>query len=282
VHRAIHGRHAAYAQHGVYAVFVAQRGPDAALGAALGSGSIDGCDMAEMEGYYGTAPSRRRGWRARAPRATGPSMAANSDPVDALLTTILAGDRGAAIAAARRAFDAGGVEYLYESVIEPALSRVGQLWYEDRITVADEHLATAVAEAAIAALYPSFPWPARGGAKAVVACAQEEHHTIGARMVADLLALDGWDDVFLGGDVPVESLVAKVVALDADVVALSVTLTHHLPFLNEAVERLRARAASAKIVVGGRAMTEHAAPLGVDAVAHRAAEVVEVARGWRR
>jgi methanogenic corrinoid protein MtbC1 len=203
--------------------------------------------------------------------------------VEGFVATILAGDRLRTTAAARRVFEQHGVAFLYESLVAPSLCRVGELWFEDRLTVADEHLATATVEAAIASLYPSFSWPPRGRHRAIVACAQGERHALGARMVADLLALDGWDDVFLGADVPIDALVAKVVELQPTLVAVSVTLPLHVPFLKIAAARIREGARATKIIAGGHASSRVVvdASLGVDVVMSRASQAVEAARGWR-
>src|SRR5688500_1213618 len=105
------------------------------------------------------------------------------------LTLILEGDRRRAESFARRVFERRGPLFLYEEVVRPALQEVGNLWYLNRLNVADEHLATATAEAAVAALYSLFTWPPRGP-RALIACVQGERHGLGARMIADLLALD--------------------------------------------------------------------------------------------
>ncbi len=199
------------------------------------------------------------------------------------LTIILDGDRRRAESYARQVFERRGVPFLYEEIVQPALQEVGALWHSNRITVADEHLATAVTQSAIAALYPLFPWPPRGP-RVLIACPQGERHELGARMVADLLALDGWDERFLGADVPIEDLARKVQALAPRVVGLSVTLPLHVPVVRSAIGLTRSLSPSVKILVGGRATEDRhgvANSLGADAVARCGSEAVEVARGWK-
>lgn len=200
------------------------------------------------------------------------------------LRSILAGERRRAESYARRVTEQHGVPALYEAVVRPALEDVGALWHSGAITVADEHLATATAQSAIAALYPLVPWPARGRAVAVIACPEGERHDLGARMVADLLALDEWDERFLGADVPVEDLARKVRALRPRLVCLSVTLPFHLPALRSAIALIRASSPNVNLLVGGRATVDQPdvpESLGADAVARSASEAVEVARGWK-
>jgi len=204
--------------------------------------------------------------------------------MDAFLDAILAGDRRRALAEARAAFERHGVPYLYESVVHPALVEVGERWSRNEITVADEHLATAIVNATLASLYPDFPWP-DGGPKAIVACAAGERHEVGARMVADLLALDGWDAAFLGADTPPEALVRKAVDARAVLVALSVTIPVHLSAARATAALLHEALPTATVLAGGRAVAQlpdAAAALGLDGVAPSGAKGVDAARAYKR
>jgi methanogenic corrinoid protein MtbC1 len=199
---------------------------------------------------------------------------------DSFLAFILEGDRCQADAYARHVFEQRGVAFLYEEVIQTALYDVGRLWCANLITVADEHLAAHTAQCAVASLYPLFKWPPRGP-RVLLACAAGEHHEFGLRMVADLLALDGWDDHFLGGDVPTEDLARHARRFAPKVVAMSVTLPWHLPSTKEAIGLVRSALPSAKVLIGGLAV-EGAGweALGADAVARSATEAIEVVRAW--
>ncbi|WP_061608216.1 cobalamin B12-binding domain-containing protein [Sorangium cellulosum] len=188
--------------------------------------------------------------------------------------------------AARRALHAAlgtGLDHIYERIVAPALDEVGRRWYQNRITVADEHLATAVAQAAVASLYPLIPWPA-GGPRAVVGCAELELHTFGARMVADLLALDGWQTTFTSGGISLARGLEDAGRGAVKLVAVSITLGRHVPEARALIQRVREDAPGAKILVGGRAVAaqpDAAELLGADAVATSASLAVKVARAWR-
>jgi methanogenic corrinoid protein MtbC1 len=199
------------------------------------------------------------------------------------IQALLAGDRLRARKLARAAFQLG-VEHLYEEVIRPAMVEVGALWHANRITVADEHAATAIAQSTVASLYPEFQWEVEGP-RALVACAEGERHEFGARMVADLLALNGWQAVFIGSDTPISSLVDMAAKVKPAFVAVSVGLPLHLPNARAAVSALKERMPGLKVLVGGRAVTalpDAKDKLGADAMARSAAGAVEVVRGWKQ
>jgi methanogenic corrinoid protein MtbC1 len=195
---------------------------------------------------------------------------------------ILNGDRRGAERYACKVFDERGVFCLYDELIRPALEEVGRLWYTDRITVGDEHLATATAQVAVASLYSRFRWLSEGP-PSLVAGPEGERHDFGGRMIADVLGLSGWTDRFLGGDVPTMDLAREAERLHPKLVALSVTLPMHLPAVSLAIARLRETTPDAKIIIGGAAVADLRDPsaLGADAIAHCCSDAVEVVRAWK-
>lgn len=176
-----------------------------------------------------------------------------------------------------------GLGHIYERIVVPALEEVGALWYENRITVADEHLASAVAQTAVASLYPLIRWPV-AGPRAVVGCADPELHTFGARMLADILALDGWQTTFMGGRISTLGGLANLDLRGVRLVAVSVTLEAHMPSARALIERVREQAPGAKVLAGGRAVAalpDAAQLLGADAVVASLSTAVRLARTWR-
>lgn len=200
----------------------------------------------------------------------------------AYLRAIRAGDRRGAFAVIDQAREAGlEVAAIYLDVFQPALREIGRLWQENEISVADEHLATAITQAAMARLYEQvFAWTSNGGPTLIAACADVERHEVGLRMLCDLLELRGWHTRYLGSSVPNESLVSMVRQQRPDVVALSVAIVPHLPRLRSMVGAVReAMGADCPLVlVGGRPFLDDpalAAQIGADLTARDAREAVD-------
>ncbi len=85
---------------------------------------------------------------------------------------------------------------------------IGDLWAQNAISVADEHLATAISHQMLLSLYgPLQSGPPRTRERILLAAVEGQHHVLGLRMVADLLEGAGYDVLYLGADVPTESLV---------------------------------------------------------------------------
>ena len=171
---------------------------------------------------------------------------------------------------------------IYLRILAPAQIRIGELWHEGVINVAQEHLATAITIEMMDFLRSEIEPSQSVGARAVVTPVEDDQHFIGARMVADFLAMDGWDVDYLGSGTPAADLAEFVRSRDADILALSVTLPEFLPSVTAAVEAIRKlRPDNPKILLGGNALN-HAGQdpdrFGCDAVAHNIPDAIIEAR----
>jgi methanogenic corrinoid protein MtbC1 len=201
------------------------------------------------------------------------------------------GDRRAAFRVIDEAHARGlALDAIYMGVFQPALREIGRLWQENAITVADEHLATAITQAAMARLYEQVAtWDGSARRSLVAACVDTERHEVGLRMLCDLLECEGWDTTYLGATVPVESLLAMVRQRRPDVLALSAALPPHLPRLRDTIRAVRTALGPAGadgaplIVVGGRPFVDDpslGARLGADLTAPDAATAVQMLRDF--
>jgi methanogenic corrinoid protein MtbC1 len=174
---------------------------------------------------------------------------------DIFLAAILGGQRQAALSTVEEALQAGASHIdIYADVISESLHSVGALWEQNRISVAQEHMATAVAQYVIAMIYPLLtrPKPYRG--TMVVSGVSGEQHQIGANLVADAMEANGWDVRFLGTNLPQATILSVVEETSADVLCISTTLIANLPSAAELVESVRTRLKDApRIVLGGAA-----------------------------
>lgn len=176
---------------------------------------------------------------------------------DGFLAALRRGDRRAAFRVLDEALDAGAdLQDLYVGVLQPSLREVGRLWEENQLSVAEEHAATAIAQAAMSRMFERvFVWRDTRTPRLLAACAEDERHQMGLRMLCDLLELDGWETMYLGASVPVESLVDYVRKHQPDAVAISATIAPHIPRVREAIAAIRNESLSPQpvVAVGGRA-----------------------------
>lgn len=99
------------------------------------------------------------------------------------------------------------VEVIYTGLFQRSLYQVGEYWEMNKISVATEHMATAITEHLMIRLQVDLFATERVGKKAVIACIANEHHQIGAKMIADIFEMNGWDGYFIGANTPTDELV---------------------------------------------------------------------------
>ena len=202
---------------------------------------------------------------------------------DRYLAAQLAGDRHEAL---RLVLDEGvkkgiPVGDLQAGVVQAAQLEIGRLWQDNRISIADEHMATAISHVALSRLFESAPLAERFGQRVVVACVQGEMHDFPARLVADYLDIAGFHVRYLGANVPLDDLVVMLCDVRPDLLALSVTMTFNMAAFANTVRRLRAELPGLPIVAGGNAIQwepDVATAFGVATCEPDARSLVETAR----
>ncbi|MEU6772276.1 B12-binding domain-containing protein [Streptomyces sp. NPDC046759] len=211
------------------------------------------------------------------------------DPAEAapsrerLWEAVAAGDEYRAVDIVQKALADGlDEETLLLDVIAPVQEKVGTEWAADRLTVAQEHAATAINERVVAALAhrPRADGPGRSlRGRVTVGCVDGEWHAFPARLVAEILRLRGWQVDYLGAQTPTPHLIAHLHLTDPQAVLLSGSLPTHLPTAHTAITACQA--VGVPVMAGGRAFGHdgrHARALGADrwaADARGAADVLE-------
>ncbi|WP_271208753.1 cobalamin B12-binding domain-containing protein, partial [Streptomyces poonensis] len=184
---------------------------------------------------------------------------ATADLRKRLWEAVLDGDAYHATDVLHQGLDAGlERETLLLGVIGKVQEKVGREWAANRITVAQEHAATAVNERALTTLVPPAPAPpsagpnrSRGRGRVAVACVEGEWHAFPARLVAEVLQLRGWQVDYLGPQIPGPHLIAHLHHTQADVALLSTSLPTRLPAAHAMIAACQA--VGVPVMVGGRA-----------------------------
>jgi MerR family transcriptional regulator, light-induced transcriptional regulator len=135
---------------------------------------------------------------------------------------------------------AGGVSLidLCEHVIAPALRRIGDGWAAGRISIAQEHRASAICERLIAT-HDRQP-AGRPHGTAVVATPPGERHSLPAFMAAACLREDRWLVHHLAADLPVEEVTRLADQVGAGLVVLSTAMSQTAWQAQQAAEAITA------------------------------------------
>jgi methanogenic corrinoid protein MtbC1 len=140
-----------------------------------------------------------------------------------------------------------------DSVLFPALRKIGEKWGESLAVSANEHFASAVIRQAMAASLRSTTSPAPDAPSVLLACPEDERHELGLLGASLLLRLRGLRVFYLGGDVPTPDLLLAIQQTKADAVCLAATTASGLASLRRAAGALVSSRIPVRLFVGGPA-----------------------------
>ena len=118
------------------------------------------------------------------------------------------------------AFSLFPTETVCFELLQRGLSEIGIGWYEGRITVQQEHFASALAIRRLETMVAATPPPSRNG-RILAVCPPEERHTFALLLITLLLRRNGWDVVYLGANVPAARLESTLATANPHLVLLS-------------------------------------------------------------
>lgn len=143
---------------------------------------------------------------------------------------------------------------LYHDLLTPAMYLIGDWWQENLISVADEHLATAICDFVVSAAELKRQ-PKDGLHRKVMVLGPEgEDHYIGLKMVSSLFKDHGWQVQYLGPNLPLDAALESARRWRPDVIAMSAALAYRLPSLKAYSEAFRQLEFKPAIIIGGRAI----------------------------
>lgn len=150
--------------------------------------------------------------------------------------------------------------FIYESLVTNAMRHIGYLWESNKITVADEHLATSTSDFLLA----RYLWQKQRdldqpsiGKKAMFLCVENEQHYLGLKMSSQLFSEAGWETRFHGPNLPLEYV--KKAALDwkPDAICISFSILYHAEHLEPYIKELEKLPNRPAIIVGGRLLDKY-------------------------
>lgn len=145
------------------------------------------------------------------------------------------------------------IEKLYEELLKISLYKIGELWEFNKISVATEHLASAIVEAILNEIYPEIISKEKTEKSVVVSCVENEFHQIGIKMVSDIFELNNWNSYFLGANTPTNELISFAKIIKPDIFAISLSIYFNIPILEAMIQKIRTEFPDLIILVGGQA-----------------------------
>jgi len=151
-----------------------------------------------------------------------------------------------------QAFSLFPVEAVCTDLIQKGLSEIGSLWYENKLSVQQEHFASGLAMRRIDALLSAAPAPTRKET-ILVGCPAEEWHTFTPLLISLLLRRRGYKVIYLGANVPTTRITETVKDTQANLVLLVAQQLVSAATLQQAAHTLANK--EIPVAFGGRIFT---------------------------
>jgi len=151
--------------------------------------------------------------------------------------------------ALNKAFSMFTVEAVCMEVIQKGMSEIGELWYENRASVQQEHFASGLAMRRLDALLNASPIPSRPQT-VLVGCPPGEWHTFTPLLLSLLLRRRGLNVIYLGANVPAERFSETVEKVRANLIVLVAQTLVSAASLQHAALALTSH--KARVAFGGR------------------------------
>ncbi|MCM3610522.1 cobalamin-dependent protein [Planococcus sp. MERTA32b] len=171
-----------------------------------------------------------------------------------LAELFLAGEDEKAMEAVLEYLENHSHDEMYHDLLTPAMYLIGDWWQANIISVADEHLATAICDFVVSAAELKRK-PANGIQRKVMVLGPEgEDHYIGLKMVSSLFKEHGWQVQYMGPNLPLDAALDSARRWQPDVIAMSAALAYRLPALKAYSQAFQELDFKPSILIGGRAV----------------------------
>ncbi len=195
---------------------------------------------------------------------------------DKLLTNMINADRSGATKLIDQALSAGfEPRQVIADILDPAIVQLGRLWEEECMSLAQNFVASKIAEDALLRCIPESSANTHTKGTIVIGNIEDDFHSLGRKTVGLFLSAAGWNVYDLGNDVPAEELLAKALEVNASVIGASAmmqTTALNIRKLRQLIDD-RGLTGRIKLAVGGAVFNwrpDLVAEVGGDGTAHNA------------
>lgn len=168
-----------------------------------------------------------------------------------------------------------------EQIVVPALEQVGTGWEDGSVALSQVYMSGRFCEELVERVLPrSDPDRKHQPRSAIVVL--NDYHMLGKRIVYSVMRASGFE-LFDYGRMDVDELVERALADKIRVLLISVLILPSALKVREVCEKLKARGAGIKVVVGGAPFLfdeQMWREVGADAMGNSAADAISIVQNW--
>jgi len=131
-------------------------------------------------------------------------------------------DEGLADRVLEEAFAVYGVELVAESILAPAMVRIGDMWHEGRVSTSTEHFASNYLRRKLDSVVNAVP-QSNSGPLVVLGCAPGDWHELGLLLIHLMLRRRHVNTIYLGQNVPADQFVEEMAQLKPALIVMAAT-----------------------------------------------------------
>lgn len=174
-----------------------------------------------------------------------------------ILQYLIEGKESEATKVLKNALESGdSINYIIEQTIIPLMKRVGTLWEEGQISVAQEHYISNVIESFIGFLSKSINPNQHKPYSVLLMTPLSEDHVLPLKLASEYFKQKGWRVFYLGKSVPLKSLESIMLRESIDVVVVSVTMDFNLRSAGHLISTIKSWELTKQpiVMIGGNAV----------------------------
>ena len=215
------------------------------------------------------------------PKAAATAKATNLSPLEAIKAAVIEGEKDEITGLIENAINAGhDSNEITEKALTAAMTDIGVDFGAGRMFLPQVLLSAETMRLAFNRLKELIPAAATADkGTVVIATVKGDVHDLGKNITGALLANSGFKLIDLGKDVDSATIVRAAIENKADIVGLCALMTTTMTQIDKVVEDLKEAGCTAKVMVGGAAVTqEYASMAGADAYAEDGVKAVKLAK----
>lgn len=151
------------------------------------------------------------------------------------------------------------LKQIYCNIIEPSLIKIGHLWETGKLSVGYEHYFSEVTKDIMSQLKLKYQISHINIYNSIFICPNGEQHTLGLKMIHDILEQEGWNTYFLGSNIPIDSILNIIKEKEIEFVFISTTMDYNINSTKTLISSLKNSniKRNIKYIVGGKAFNKN-------------------------
>lgn len=141
----------------------------------------------------------------------------------------------------------------YENILKPLMYQVGELWQQNKIDVATEHVCSNVARGLVQVIIDETVSSTRKNETILLCSPEGEQHNLGCCVIESVLLARGYKVLNASPSAPSDSIIRYIQNAEFDIILISVTLLENIGSAERLIRSIRA-ISNIPILIGGQAL----------------------------